>query len=248
MDEYIDLITRKTKILFEYYGYVVPETAIFVLSDLYKIRFDYKRRFIDCPMEIAAFKLLFFINHFVSENGAKFCEELYEMKIVKNYPFLIIFRKVNYNGFTYIMGIRRNDKKIICLNEVNEIHLYEFENLKELLCKFKIEWWVVMPPRVKTDIDMITKQAIYKSSKYIYERLANKIPNSSEDDIFIKRYAECLIDFARYTQNEGLYKLAELYRSGLREVNLMRNVGVTQEMKIMCDLCNYLEGNSDDII
>ncbi len=234
MNDFIENNIKKTKLMLEYYGYGVTEAEAFMLADLYKLRFDYESAVNSNPAETAAFRMLFFINHFVSHDSYKFRKELYEMKVTKNYPFLVICRCCGFNRFYTVMGVRRKDKKIIALNEDNEMIQEDFEDLEKKWSGHKVEWWVIMPPQKKVSVSECVDQALYKSVRY----MLNMIKAARKDYFFstnkLERYIEAISEIAGKNDDsklaETVARYMEITAHGGKEDDYSKEESILREM------------------
>lgn len=210
MKDFIENNIKKTKIVLDYFGYAVSKEEIFLLSDLYKLRFNYDEYADSCPAEIASFRLFFFINHFISGNATKFCEELYEMKVTKNYPFPVIYRCGDRGNFAIIMGVRRKDKKIILLDKDNNMVLTEFDSLKDNL-NGRVEWWVIMPSQKKISVSEVLRQCAYKSIRYMLNMLQGGKKDCFYGTEYLKEYADAILMVAESNNDDKLKEILSRY-------------------------------------
>lgn len=236
MDVFIENSIKKTKILLEYFGYAANEEEIFILSDLYKLRFSYDEYINSCPPETASFRLFFFINHFMSGDATKFCEELYEMKVTKNYPFPVVFRCGDKGRFDVIMGVRRKDKKVILLDKDNNMVLTEFDALMEGL-NGRIEWWVIMPSQKKISVPEVTGQCAYKSIRYMINMVQSDKVDRFYETEYLKKFISGILKVAERNNDDRLKELLSRYEK-IAEDN--RKDQRADETKVLKELFEYM--------
>lgn len=236
MDTFIENSIKKTKILLQYFGYVVSEDEIFILSDLYKLRFSYDEYRSSCPLETASFRLFFFINHFMSCDATKFCDEIFEMKVTKNYPFPIVFRCGNKGEFAIIMGIRRKDKKIILFDKDNNMVLSEFDALIEGL-NGRIEWWVIMPPQKRVSVAEVIGQCAYKSIRYMINMVQSDRVDRFYETGYLKNYIRGVLNVA---ESKNDYRLKELLGRYVKIVEDNLNNQRADETIVLKELFEYM--------
>lgn len=185
---------QKGKILLDFYHYIVPGCAVYLLGEMYKNRFEDKCFLKSvCILEKICYNLLYFNNHFVSRDGKSFISEIRNMLFVKKYPFGIIYHNYESDDYNLIFGQRGKSVSFIIFNRDNVLETINENQLEQELQDKVIEWYVIIPPQKNLDKFTAMSVAFVKSVRYLLEHIY-KDDDYSQIQTHYKNY----IDFLKY--------------------------------------------------
>lgn len=164
--------------LLKYYHQILPPGLIYGIGQGYPFMLDDIKRQPPCEHIAVNFfsNLLFFINHFVTDSGESFLNEINTMLYVKHYPLGILFSDKENTQKLLTKGNSKT-KTFWIYDGKNKKYELTGDDLRNNIAERSVDFYVLIPPRRMANIGtsaVLALRSIVSELQYINDSSHNK--------------------------------------------------------------------------